>query len=289
MNKLVAVAKLTRIEHSIMLIFAVIAAELLAGGLPAAPVFVLSLLTPALVSMGAFAINDYYDVGADRLNKKVARPLVSGALTMREAYGVAIFCLAAGTAISAFINPYAFVIAIIFAVLSYLYSYRLKDIVFVGNAYVAFAMVIPFIYGDYVVSTALIVPVIAISFVVFLSGLAREIHGTIRDRLGDRKARQSKNIAHYLEVGKASTMALILYLEAIAISIFMFAYVYPFALNAVYAILITISNLLLLYVAIGYKMKPTKRFFGLSRNLSLAGMGLAITAFLLSAVFYVYI
>ena len=64
-----------------MLVIAVVAAELLAGGLPATGVLALSLITPIFVSMGSFAINDYFDIGVDRLNRKKNRPLVSGALT----------------------------------------------------------------------------------------------------------------------------------------------------------------------------------------------------------------
>lgn len=288
MNKLAAIARLTRIEHSAMLVLAVIAAELLAGGIPALPIFVLSLLTPSLVSMGAFAINDYFDVDVDRANRRTERPLVSRALTMREAYTVAVFCLAAGALISILINLYAFVIAVSFSILSYLYSYRLKDIVLVGNAYVAFSMVIPFIYGNFVVSNAWTVTIIAISFVVFLSGLAREVHGTIRDKFGDRK-RHARTVVYYINDRRAADFALILYAEAIAVSIFMFLFIAPFQYNLVYGVLIAVSDLMLLYVGIGYVKMPARKFYDMTRNISLAGMGLAILAFLLSAVFYVYI
>ena len=289
MNKLVAVAKLTRVEHSVMLILAVIAAELLVGGIPLWYVFALSLLTPALISMGAFAINDYFDVETDRANKRTSRPLVSGALNRREAYNIALFCLAAGALLSLFINIAAFLIAAVFAALAYLYSYKLKDMFFVGNAYVAFAMVIPFLYGDYVVSNLLAFSIILISLIVFFSGLAREIHGTVRDAAGDSKVRRSKNVVHYLGDRRAAIIALTLYAWAILISILMFGFVYPFRLNLVYIVPVTLANLLFLYVGIGYVMMPNRKFYDLSRNLSLAGMAIAILAFLFSAVFVVYI
>src|SRR5580693_789608 len=104
MNKLVALAKLTRIEHSVMLIIAVVAAELIVGGMPPLTIFILSLLTPALISMGAFAINDYFDVETDRANKMMHRPIVAGAISKESAYSIAIACFLIGTALSLFIN-----------------------------------------------------------------------------------------------------------------------------------------------------------------------------------------
>ncbi|HUB92789.1 MAG TPA: UbiA family prenyltransferase, partial [Candidatus Saccharimonadales bacterium] len=69
--KFKAVLKLTRIEHSIMLVIAVLAAELIAKGLPSLPILVLSLIAPVFISMAAFAINDYFDLKVDKINKKM--------------------------------------------------------------------------------------------------------------------------------------------------------------------------------------------------------------------------
>ncbi|MEM3228556.1 MAG: hypothetical protein QW549_03130, partial [Candidatus Micrarchaeaceae archaeon] len=74
MNKIGAILRLTRIEHSVMLIIAVVAAELIASrSLPDYFVLALSLITPIFISMASFAINDYFDIETDRLNKK-SRP-----------------------------------------------------------------------------------------------------------------------------------------------------------------------------------------------------------------------
>ena len=289
MNKLIAVAKLTRIEHSVMLMLAVVAAELVVGGIPPATIFVLSLLTPALVSMGAFAINDYFDVEADRANKRTSRPIVAGAISKRSALLVAIITFAAGSLLSIFINPYAFAIAVLFSVLAYLYSYKLKDMVLTGNVYIAFSMVIPFVYGNLVVVQSISMNIILISFVVFLSGLAREIHGMIRDKEGDIKIRRSRNLVYHLRADKAATFALILYLEAVAISLFMFVYSLPFMYNLVYIAPVMLANAMFVYVSLGYKFRKDRGFHDLSRNLSLAGMLIAILAFLFAALFYVYI
>ncbi len=287
MNKITAILKLTRIEHSVLLIIAVIAAELIVGGIPIPYIFALSLITPALVSAGAFAINDYFDVKTDIANKKTDRPIVAKAITPKGAFNVAMVCFVLGVLSSALINAYSFLIALIFAVLAFLYSYRLKDTVLWGNSYVAFTGVIPFIFGNFVVSAQLSAPILLISFVAFLASLAREIHGTIRDRIGDVKVRGSKNLVYYIGARKASEVALILYVESIVISLFLFAVIMPFQFNLIYIVPVGIADFMFLYVAVGHLIKNDNKFYSRARNLSLAAMALAVLAYLLSAIAYV--
>ncbi len=153
MGKISAFMRLTRIEHSIMLVLAVLAAELISGHIALGIPLAASLATPILVSMGSFAINDYFDVEADRANGFKDRPIVSGQISKKEAFNWAVALLVVGALVSVLINIYALGIAIGFAALAFLYSYRLKDTLLLGNIYIAFSMVIPFIYGDFVVSS----------------------------------------------------------------------------------------------------------------------------------------
>ena len=296
MSKLKAFMRLTRIEHSIMLVLAVVAAELISGHITVGIPFVASLVTPILVSMGSFAINDYFDAETDRANGFKNRPIVSGAFSKKEAFNWAVALLAVGALVSLLINGYAFVIAVVFAALAFLYSYRLKDTLLVGNIYIAFSMVIPFIYGDFVVSNSFNMVIILVSITIFLSGLAREIHGMIRDKDGDSKVRKSRNLLRHISPMAAGIISLVLYLEAIFVSLYMFFYypvLYhgnpPFYHNIVYLVLIVIADLILFYVAFGEIMvKSDKRqFHNLSRNLSLAAMGIALIAFLAAALFIV--
>lgn len=286
MDKFAAFVKLTRVEHSLLLIVAVIAAELIVGGLPNWYVLLLSILSPALISMGAFAINDYFDVATDRANKRFDRPIVSGAIRKHDAYLIAISCLAGGTLISLFINPLVFLVAAIFAVLAYLYSYMLKDMLLWGNAYVALTMVIPFIYGDLVVSGTIAIDIALISMMIFLVGLAREIHGMIRDRRGDAIARKTRGLVANVGVRNSALIAMVLYLEGIMISLYMFFFDMPFRANLIYVLPVAVADLIFLYIAVGHVLNNKRRFHDRARNLSLAAMGLALAAFLFSAVYY---
>lgn len=286
MNKLEAVLRLTRFEHSVMLAVAVVVAEIVAGKLPSAPILALSMVTPVFISMGAFALNDYFDVEADIINK-MHRPLVVGAMSKGEALAVAIMSLIVGIAASLFINALALVVAIVFAVISIAYSYRIKDTPLLGNVFIALSMAIPFIYGDLVVSGTLKASLVMISLVVFLSGVAREIHGMMRDYAGDIKARHTKNFVSKVGVKNASYAALVLYIGAIIISVYMFFYTEPFAHNAVYLIPIVVVDAILLFVAFGYTGKPSRTFFKTARNISLGAMAASILIFLVAALFYV--
>ena len=288
MNRAVAIARLTRVEHSIMLVIAVVAAELISGGIPQLQVLALSIVTPIFVSMGSFAINDYFDVHTDRENRRVERPLVSGALREREAFAIAMISFAIGCLASAFINILAFGIALAFSVLAFLYSYRMKNMLLLGNVYIAFSMVIPFLYGNAITASTLNVNILLISLTVFLSGLAREIHGMIRDYRGDLKVRKARNLIFHIGRERSGWFALTLYIEAIAISIFMFFYRRPFAYNMAYLVPIAIVDVALFLMALGYVRKRyTDGFFRLSRNISLGAMAVAIIIYLASALVYI--
>lgn len=278
MGKALALLKLTRIEHSIMLVIAVIAAEIISGGLPSYWILALSLITPIFVSAGAFAINDYFDIKVDKANKKM-RPLVTGEIKPIGALYITGISMTIGIVASAFINFYCLTIAIFFALMSLLYSYRLKETLFWGNAYIALSMVIPFIFGSYVVNASPGVAVVVVSIIVFASGLAREIHGTIRDFSGDKKERNVKTIPAVIGIRAAGWISLLLYLFAILLSIYLFIYIAPFAYNNVYALLIGITDVMLLYVGIGYVIIPKQHFYESTRNISLFAMGLALIAF----------
>ncbi len=267
--------KLTRIEHSFMLAIAVITAEILSGGIPL-NILLLSLIAPWLISMGAFAINDYYDVGADRANRRFDRPLVSGKIKAKSAFNASLLFFAVGIAFSAF-NAYTLSIAFIFAFLSFLYSYKLKDALLIGNIYIAFTMVIPFIYGALINSNYINLNIIVISLFVFLAGLAREIHGMIRDYKGDKKARYTKNLVDYIGTYNASIVAAVLYIEAVLLSLYLFFFLAPYLMNIVYIAPIIIIDIILLYVSMIYFKKNTERKRLLkARNLSLGAMLLAL-------------
>ena len=287
MGKAGAFFRLTRIEHSAMLVVAVIAAELISvGRLPALPVLALSLVVPIFISMASFAINDYFDVASDRANGRTDRPIVSGEISRGSALAVSVVCLVIGIGAGVFINLYAFSIALLFGMLAMLYSYKLKDVLLAGNVYVAFTYAIPFVFGNYVVSSTLQTAIIAVFFAVFLTGLAREIHGMIRDYSGDAKARRTKNLVRYTGKVRASQVAFVLYLEAILISIFIFFFVPPFRYNLYYIVPIAVGDIMFMYVAVACMIRGSLQTYKLGRNITLIAMVIVVMGYLASAILF---
>jgi geranylgeranylglycerol-phosphate geranylgeranyltransferase len=283
MGRLISVLKLTRIEHSVMLIMAVVAAEILSGGLPGVGALLLSLITPIFLSMGAFAVNDYFDMKVDAENGRM-RPLLTGDLKPTDAIHITAVAMAIGILGSLFLNAYCLVIAIIFGALSILYSYRLKELPLVGNACVAFSMAIPFVFGNYVVTSVLRSQIVLIFFLVFMSGLAREIHGTVRDFGGDRK-RKALTLPKVIGLRNSAYLGFALYVIAISLTVYLFLNMPPFEGNPVYAVLILASDIMLFYSGMVYALLKSGSY-DMVRNVSLAGMALALVCILISALVY---
>ena len=285
MGKIKDIIKLTRIEHSLMLIIAVVAAEMIALGLPGTNVLILSIITPVFISMGAFAINDYFDIETDRINRK-KNPLLKGSLKPVDALYITAVSMIIGIAASAMINAYCFAIAIIFAALSILYSYRMKNMLLLGNAYIAVSMAIVFIFGAYVVSNIIRPAVLLIITMIFLSGLAREINGTVRDMEGDVKARKVRTLPVVIGRKAAVAVAFILYMIAISITLYLFLEIQPFMYNFYYGVMIAISDILVFNSGIIFLLGD-KKSYRRARNTSLAGMGLALIAILIASLVYI--
>src|SRR3989338_6106650 len=68
---------LTRAEHALIVVMAVVASEFVVSK-RFSPDFFFPALGPALITLGAFAWNDYFGLKTDAALKRFDRPLVSG-------------------------------------------------------------------------------------------------------------------------------------------------------------------------------------------------------------------
>ncbi len=139
----------------------------------------------SLVTAGGNAINDFFDVDIDRINRP-HRPIASGRISARGAKYFYIACTIAALAISAAVNLPAFLIAAVAAVLAFMYSYKLKRTVFIGNLVVALVTGAAFIYGGAAVRDFR--DVYPAALFAFLTNLIREIVKDAEDVRGDGKA-----------------------------------------------------------------------------------------------------
>ena len=273
--------RLTRFEHSIMLAVAVAVGEMITlRSFPQLYQFALSALPPMLVGAASFAINDYFDLESDRINRRADRPLVRGRTKPDIVFAISIFLFLVGTILSVLVNANCFLLTLLFSVLAYLYSFKLKDVAVAGNIYVASTMAIPFIYGGLAVSNGVPVAVLLLSSVAFVSGLAREVMGTARDVKGDKRGRGSKTLPMFIGVKNSLVVSSLLYVISILLSVIPYLYIPPYAGNIFYIIPVIIADAVFAYIALNSLREGSGKFMKRSRNLSLAAMFIALLGFL---------
>jgi len=143
-------------------------------------------LAAALIAAGANAINDFFDIDIDAINKP-NRPLPGGRVSIFAAllfYGL---CNLAALMLASFVNKSSFWIVWFSALLLFFYSARLKGTVLWGNLTVSLVTGLAFLFGGVAVGSwrnALIPAGFA-----FLMHLGREIVKDLEDVEGDRIGR----------------------------------------------------------------------------------------------------
>lgn len=141
-------------------------------------------LTGALATAGANAINDYFDLEIDRINRP-DRPLPRGFITKRDAAMMWLLTSLAAIFIN-LILPLAALIVVMFSiVLLFVYSAALKRTMLAGNIVVAGMTGMAFCYAAIVAEQPMrgFMP----AGFAFLANFAREIIKDIEDMEGDRR------------------------------------------------------------------------------------------------------
>jgi geranylgeranylglycerol-phosphate geranylgeranyltransferase len=140
-------------------------------------------LSGGLIAAGANAINDFYDIEIDKINKP-NRPIAAGIIRPGEAFIVSIIFFLIGVTLGYLVNWKAFIVSGASALLLYYYSFRLKRTVLWGNLSVSFVTALAFIYGGIAVDR-LSYALIPATFSFFYH-LGREIIKDVEDVKGDR-------------------------------------------------------------------------------------------------------
>jgi geranylgeranylglycerol-phosphate geranylgeranyltransferase len=293
MKKLKAIWELMRLEHGLMLFIAILIGSLISQktlfnnlNLPILNIF-LTFFTALFLEASTFALNDYYDLEIDRINKRIDRPLVRGDLSPKTALNLFFLLFPLGLLCSYFVNMTCFLIALITALISVLYDAKMKKIKLIGNFYIAYIMAIPFVFGGATVignnefSLGAINPVIyIIALIAFLVGLGGEIMKDVMDFEGDKR-QGVKSLPRYLGVRKSNGIAAIFYLCAIALSFPPF-FLISFGIyyqNITYFILVFITDTMLLSTCLQlfFKKQPNMKF---QRKYTLIAIFIGLLAFL---------
>ena len=293
MKKLKAIWELMRLEHGVMLFIAIFIGSLISQkalfhnlNLPLLNIF-LTFFTALFLEASTFALNDYYDLDIDRINKRTDRPLVRGDLSPKTALNLFYLLFPLGLLCSYFVNMTCFLIALITALISVFYDAKMKKIKLIGNFYIAYIMAVPFVFGGATVlgnnafSLEMINPAIyVIALIAFLAGAGREIMKDVMDFEGDKR-QGVKSFPRYIGIRASNGISAIFYLCAIALSFLPF-FLESFGVyykNIIYFILVFITDTMLLSTCLQliFKKQPNMKFH---RKYTLVAIFIGLLAFL---------
>lgn len=149
----------------------------------------LSLLLPttlaaAFIAAGGNAVNDYYDVYIDRINRP-NRPLPAGKITLRGIWAYAVVLFGLGILAAMFLGSIpVFLLAVINSILLAVYAYRLKKSGFFGDLIISYLVASVFIFAAIPAGNLKIGLILAVA--AFFTNTAREVLKDLEDIKGDR-------------------------------------------------------------------------------------------------------
>ncbi len=245
-----------------------------------------ALVTGATINSAVMIVNDIADIEIDRINM-LQRPLVTGEVSINEAWILAFLTSATGIIASIATGPYTFIIAFGFLILGIIYNYRLKGIPLIGNMSVSASVAIPFIYGGVAAGGTLDTNIALLAISAFTVNTYREIIKDIADVEGD-KAKGLKTLPIVLGDNTALKVAYTFLLTGLAaglVPLFIDTGIYL----PLYIPLIILTETTLLYSGyLAYKSISYGERRGMlkAKKVALLGMFLGMLAFLLGATLY---
>jgi geranylgeranylglycerol-phosphate geranylgeranyltransferase len=179
-------------------------------------------LAALLVAAAANAWNDYLDIEIDKINQP-QRPLPAGLVSLSTARNFSIWTSAVGLIIAYFISPTVFLTALFFILLLYLYSWKLKSTVLLGNATVAVTSAFSAIFGGIAAGNA--APSLWLAAIIGTGIMGREVLKTLADYEGDLRehcrtvatvwGKRRARVVFYLLVAATLWVILLPYLQQV--------------------------------------------------------------------------
>lgn len=147
---------------------------------------ILAAIATFLATGAANAWNDYLDIEIDRINQP-QRVLPAGMMSLRGAWVFSIGLTLLALLIAAFINLPSFIVALIATGVLYIYSWKLKSTVLMGNATVATISALSAVFGG--VAAGNVLPTFWLALIIATAIMGREVLKTIADYEGDLRQR----------------------------------------------------------------------------------------------------
>lgn len=181
MNKIKSFYKLARPFNAITGALAVFLGGYVAGTGEWGNVALAALVT-FLVTGAGNAWNDYLDVEIDKINQP-QRVLPSGQISPRAAWIFSITLTMLALFVAAFINPASFILALLASSILYIYSWKLKSTVLMGNATVAAISALSVVFGG--IAAGNVWPTLWLAAIIGVAITGREVLKTLADYEGD--------------------------------------------------------------------------------------------------------
>ncbi|MCD6369214.1 MAG: UbiA family prenyltransferase [Thermoproteales archaeon] len=297
-EKVLAWLRLSRIDHGLMVVLAIITSFWIAlesrlefRYMDIGQIFValsVGCLSGLFTEVSTFILNDYFNIEEDRINAPF-RPLVKGIISRRMAF----FAGVSSTAMALLFSLYLlisirlstqFAIIVLALALGLLYDYRLKRKVFVNNSIVAFLTALPFIYGATLYYDKLCqIPLKNTMFflIAFFATFGREVLKGICDKEGDEKV-GVKTFATCFGIRVSSHIAVLFFVVAVLFTIPLTLDSHTPPYSYIYYLFIALTDTIFLYSAIKLMKKVDREVAEELRKLTLLGMGLGIISFAFS-------
>lgn len=175
---------IARPVNVLITMISIVVAASLAGSLRPFGNVVLACLSAGFIAAGANAINDYFDVEIDRINKP-KRPIPSGLLSPLSAYGIAIASFLLGVALNLWLTVSMLVLALVVSVALFAYGAHFKRTPLTGNLLVSTVTGLAFVYGGMAVGR--VKESLFPALFSFCFHFGREVLKDIQDMEGDAR------------------------------------------------------------------------------------------------------
>lgn len=190
MRRIIAMYKLSRPFNALSGALAVILGGYVARTGEWVNVLLAGVVT-ILITAAGNAWNDYLDVEIDRINQP-QRVLPSGMISRRGAWMFSVGLTLLALIVAAFINWPSFLIALGATIILYIYSWKLKSTVLMGNATVAAVSALSAVFGG--IAAGNVRPTFWLAIIIATAILGREVLKTLADYEGDLR-QQCRTIA----------------------------------------------------------------------------------------------
>jgi len=216
MLKLMGILRLIRPVNAVIAFLAVMAGAATVSRMFLSQQMVLGAISASLILMSGNAVNDVFDIEADKVNKP-GRPLPRGDLSPKQAVAVSLILAGLALTIAISINLWCFLVALFYAAIFFAYAAWLKPTGLAGNVVVSSGTGMSFIFGGFTIDWFL--PLTAIfAICAFILNLGREIVKGAEDLEGD-KVRNCRTIAMKYGPRFAGSVVAALYVALLPLSV----------------------------------------------------------------------